>query len=244
MPAIALSQPHGSYNLIELYELEDAATRVARKDAKGDKINKIRRSYENYVKDIPGRDKIRKVDRELVLLNEYPDEDYHNTNVHGKEIAAGLSDDIMSKLAVATKIDGGQLSGRDEKYWRDIVDPESQPIKSHNVPSNAPKKAPNSSTQPTATSPYGYETSRPARRGAKRKYNDESFEGYGDHFADDAADVGSPDTLDDADAGSTAKRKKRRVGRPRKNETSDPSSPIDLSTPYRARSSRNPKNRG
>ena len=211
---------------------------MARKNAEGEKINKLRKSYENYIKDIAGRDKIRRENGELRNLIAVPEEDWQNTHVSGKELSQGLSQEMLSNLAKATRVEDGQLSAEDDRKWKEKIDAESVTHKPQTASSGHVKRAPDTPVSMSATSPN--ESSRPSRRGVKRRYNDESFEGYTESFADDTVDAGSPDAGDDADAGSTARRKKRRVGRPSKHE----SSPATPSSAVRLRLTRDSSERG
>ena len=53
MPAaIAPARPHPSQNLIDLYSLQGVQASVTRHDAAGNKINKLRKSYEGKVKQL------------------------------------------------------------------------------------------------------------------------------------------------------------------------------------------------
>ncbi|KAL9055309.1 MAG: hypothetical protein Q9162_003616 [Coniocarpon cinnabarinum] len=220
---IIRSVPHCSSDLIAQYDLNDVAASLARKDATGEKINKLRKSYENYVKDVPGRNKIRREDKELRNLSMYPDEDYYNTNVHGKEISLGLSEDLLGKLAKATKIDGAPLPAVEDKKWKDTIEAESI-SRPQLAPAANVKKMPDTAPPASSLSATANDSMR-SRRGVKRRYHDEAFEGYAESFGDDTGEAASSNVADDGDAGSTAKRKKRRVGRPPKNEAVTPTAP-------------------
>ena len=180
---------------------------------------------------------------ELGALSSWPDEDYYNTRVNGKELNTGLSEDMLSRLAKATKIDTGVLPDKEDSKWKSIIEPEGSPAKTEtSQPINA-KRAHDASVSFSVPSSAGVDPVRPSRRGTKRRYNDESFEGYGEGFVDDHVEATSPD-VEEGDAGSTAKRKKRRVGRPRKDEASTPISPVSSSPSERARPARIPVERG
>ena len=76
--AVTYSQPHPSQNLLELYSLREIQASVARKDAiTGEKINKLRKSYEGKVKELglEGRNKANRNKRELENLMD-PEWDY------------------------------------------------------------------------------------------------------------------------------------------------------------------------
>lgn len=65
--AVQISRPQPSQDLLALYDLTRIQASVARKDAAGNKINKLRKSYEGKLKDlsIEGRNKARQNEHEL-----------------------------------------------------------------------------------------------------------------------------------------------------------------------------------
>lgn len=216
------------------------ASSVARKDANGTKINKLRKSYENYLKDLPGRDKKREQNFELRNLASYPEEEYHIQQVSGRELSKGLTDSLLAKLAKATQMGPGKLPEADDKKWRSIVDvdgPKPQPLQWSNS-SSGNKRASDAAPPYAATSPTTSEPSRTSRRGVKRRYNDESFEGYAESFAEEGHDTHAVDNGEDGgEAGAHGKRKqRRRVSAP--GNTSQPSLSLQCTTPS------TPKKRG
>ena len=207
---------------------------MARRDAQGNKLNKIRKSYENSVKDLPGKDKVRRQDGELRNISAYPEEEWNIQKVHGKELSNGLTESMLARLKKATTMGGGKLPEQQERRWRGIVDADGSTVKPLGPQlNNSIKRTSDESPPYTAVSPTNSEATRPSRRGTKRRYDDESFEGYGEGFVDDHAETTSNDLADDpGDGGSTAKRKRRRVRFPTETDhmRSPPSSIVSTPT--------------
>ena len=178
---------------------------VARTDPiTGDKINKMRRSYEGQVKTfgLAGRNKaIKHEDGKpggLVELTIWPDEEWRNQKEAGKELAKGLPSSITDKLERAMKMEPGPVSKNDE--WEHILGHEKlKPSTSQ--PEQKGKKLVQSAAHPmtestrrttqangTATSNDAAsvaEAARPKRTGRKRLYDENSFAGYGEGYVDD-----------------------------------------------------------
>ena len=107
-----ISRPHTSQNLIELYGLNSIAASVARTDpVTGEKINKLRKSYEGKVKNlqIAGKNKAVKVPDEFTNLLQWPEQEWHNQKVHGKSAMDGLSGDLLGMLDRAVQMAPGKL---------------------------------------------------------------------------------------------------------------------------------------
>ncbi|KLU91746.1 hypothetical protein MAPG_10695 [Magnaporthiopsis poae ATCC 64411] len=130
-----------------------------------------------------------------------PAEDWINTEVHGKDITAGLSSDVIQNLSRATTMARGPIPKRD---WDSSVlgDLPSDKATAPNTPLNLPPMSrPKGGQQP----PVG-DANRPRRAGKKRSYGDSSFEGSGEAFADDQ-DVGY--STGEADERGGQKRRKK-----------------------------------
>lgn len=198
--AHSASRPHGSQNLFELYGLNDLARSVARNDpVTGEKINKLRKSYEGHIKtlQIAGKPKAIKLEGRLSGPISIPDDDYQAIMVQGKEIRHALnsqetrlSSDFETLLSNALGAMGpGQLPGPDTAKYRaylatdDVVKPKAGPdVAPHRIVTSA-------AATPSAHTPAGGpQASRPARAGSKRQYTDVSFQGYGEGFVDDYAE--------------------------------------------------------
>lgn len=188
---------------------------MARKDSvTGEKINKLRKSYEGKIKDFPGKNKAVAVPYELANYIHYPDEEWGIQKLMGKELERGLSDDQMMKLEKAVQADPGKLSAEENEKWRIATEFEMDPpkAKGRDVPSTAKAATSKAAKTTTATKSSTTEPPRPKRRGTKRSYADESFEGYGEGFVDDA---GATQSIVDDDvesrSSSGAKKKRRKV---------------------------------
>lgn len=188
------------------------AASVARKDPKtGEKINKLRKSYEGKVKDfgLAGKNKAVSAPNEFTGLIAFPDEEWHNQRLMGKELEKGFSQEILSKLEAATTLAPGKLAVDEHERWRNILAIED-------APRIAVQQAPASKTVLKSTqlaSPANAlrpDIPRPKRKGTKRRYDEDSFEGYGEGFADDTG-TGVSDDGDDDHGVSSTKRRKRKV---------------------------------
>jgi hypothetical protein len=214
-----MAQPHPSQNLMSLYQLNDIAKSVRRVDpTTGEKINKIRKSYEGKVKSlgVAGRNKaVPTPGQWLPHLIVVPEEDYRATRVMGKEIEKGLSEDFLTKLTRAVQMAPGKLPDRESDKWKSLIGTEEpQPqVKAKVGLDGRPKAGPVQTAAAagsvrSASSPAASKLARPERTGTKRRYNDSSFKGYGEGFLDD-------EDISDEDARSTTsggiKKKRRNV---------------------------------
>ena len=216
---VAFSNPHHSQDLIDLYRLGPTAAKVARIDpVTGDKINKLRSSYANQIKafQIAGKNKAIKHDDALHGMSlrdmaAWPYEEWQVQKVGAKDVGKGLSSSALAKLEKAVKLEPGTVPKNDE--WESILGHEKlkpgSPLETEVKPSHRTKEKmnghPNGAGQPSGDS----DTIRARRTGKRRRYDDESFEGYGEGFVDD--------DRDDADGLSSdggGKKKKRRKVRP------------------------------
>ncbi|KAL2865514.1 uncharacterized protein BJX67DRAFT_358172 [Aspergillus lucknowensis] len=191
--------PDPTVDLISLYGLGPVAKSVARNDPiTGEKINRLRKSYEGKLKGLglAGRNKPVKHDTAtpggLRQMTTWPEEEWQNQKVFGKEIKVADPDSALHYLQMkAMKMEPGMVPNND--YWEDVLG-HDKPSKHANV-GDAVKKGPppantaRSITQPNGTpTPPEPERSRPSR-GRKRHYDDNSFVGYGEGYVDDDEDV-------------------------------------------------------
>ncbi|RAR07081.1 Rox3-domain-containing protein [Stemphylium lycopersici] len=204
---IETSRPHASQNFITLYRLEPLASSVARNDpVTGEKINKLRKSYEGHIKQmqIAGKPKATKMDgvfRDLLML---PEEIWQPNHVQNREPhktaltpdGTALTPDFSQLLDGAFAGMGpGSLPNADANKYKaylgtdDTAKPKAQ---------EAPPQRPTSFTSSTGTPNSQFNTRgvpRPERSGSKRAYTDAAFQGYGEGFGDDYADsTGGEDT--------------------------------------------------
>lgn len=166
----------------------------------GEKINRLRKSYEGKLKGLglAGRNKAVKNESAqpggLRHLMMWPEEEWQNQKVHGKEIKVAEAESALYKLQMrAMKLEPGPLPN--SEYWEDILGHEKQPKLSSAVEGG--KKA---VSAPNAVRPIsqanGVATAAPVpdrvrpTRGKKRHYDDNSFVGYGEGYVDDEDDAG------------------------------------------------------
>ncbi|KAF2691263.1 Rox3-domain-containing protein [Lentithecium fluviatile CBS 122367] len=212
-----VSRPHGSQNLFELYGLNSLARSVARNDPiTGEKINKLRKSYEGHIKSlqIAGKPKAIKMEGKLAGPLQIPDEEYQLLMVQGKEIHRALNTqetrltpDFDSLLNSALGgMSPGSLPAPDTTKYRAYLGTD-EPVKAKAGPEVAPHRIiPSAAATPNPHTPAGGpRASRPERAGSKRQYTDHSFQGYGEGFVDDYAEsTGGEDNAQ----GSMAKKRR------------------------------------
>jgi hypothetical protein len=215
--AHAVSRPHGSQNLFELYGLNALARSVARNDpVTGEKINKLRKSYEGHIKtlQIAGKPKAIKMEGKLAGLIQFPDDDYHMIHVHTKDIHNALNPQetrlaprFESLLNGALEgIAPGPLPAQDTAKFRAYLGAD-EAVKAKAGPEAPPHRiVPSAAATPNPHAPAGGpQASRPERAGSKRQYTDMSFQGYGEGFVDDYAEsTGGEDNAQ----GSMAKKRR------------------------------------
>jgi Rox3 mediator complex subunit len=203
-------EPHPSENLISLYGLDELTTSVRRVDpVTGEKVNKIRKSYEGKAKElrIAGRNKAIITPGEFSNLLYVPDEDWHNTAVHGKELSRGLN---LKQLQRACAILPGKLPDKEAEKWKAILatdePPAAKPAASVKAPGGAQRLGASQTGPLQNASGQGINAPpRPIRSTSKRSYQDSSFSGYGEGFVDDE-DVSE----DDGRMSATGARKRRK----------------------------------
>jgi hypothetical protein len=205
---------------MSIYGLESLYKSVARVDPfTGEKINKLRKSYEGQIKDfqLAGRNKSVKLKaerpnaptmRETIgsFTKEHrgtyleTDEQWSRENAKHK---IQMTDDFRSTVRLAMQLQPGRV--RNEQKWDDVLGHEkkvpSQPI---SAPTPVPLQRPNGQMRQP---PNAAELKR-ATRGKKRSYDDNSFVGYGDGFSDAE---GAHDLDDAYDSGDGRSKKRRKV---------------------------------
>ena len=151
----------------------------------------------------------------LVEMSAWPDEEWHNQKVSGKELSKGLSGGALSKLEKALKLEPGPVPKNDE--WENILGHETrkgpaiegkakQPIQ---PTIKAPKV--NGQMNGVATAAVSEKgVARPQRAKKRTRYDDASFEGYGEGFVDDDRDDDDGYTSNEGSKRSSGSRKKRR----------------------------------
>ena len=129
----------------------------------------------------------------LCEMAAWPEEEWQNQKVYGKSIQKGLSDSVTSKLEKAFLLHPGHVP--DGMKWEDILGID-RPNPNASLNSNSKiRKDSKSNGNPSATTsntvaaaPGGNEPIRARRNTKKRRYDDGSFEGYGEGFVDDEMD--------------------------------------------------------
>jgi hypothetical protein len=186
-------KPHPSQDVIKLFNLSDIAKSVRRVDAvTGEKINKLRKSYEGKVKELKilGRNKAVSTPGEWTPnLMGVPEDDWVNTNVRGKDpavIAQGV--DFMAKLNRACQVLPGKLPVDKDTLYKGIIGLEEQiavkPVRPAGLDALR-KPVPHAHTTPPSPA---IKLARPGRVSSKRSYVDSSFSGYGDGINGDSDD--------------------------------------------------------
>jgi len=228
------SQPHPSQNLVELYDLGRIQKSVARRDpVTGEKINKLRKSYESKVKNL-GLEGRNKAQAAPGLIEGLIDQAWENPTGDGRtwwqaqyEENTLLTDpnaqnELFSKLDSAFDLAPGQLPAKEHKDWHnqlgldDVLATAASggrtPLGTVKAPAAAPsaiaKTAPAVAARSSAPSSPRNIPGRPERSGKKRRYDDNSFEGYTGYGDDDGYSTGGADDL--GRRGSNAKRQKRK----------------------------------
>lgn len=189
----------------------------------------MRKSYEGKVKGfgLAGRNRAVKHDHEknpvgLLQMVQWPAEEWHSQNVHGKDVHNGLSQATMQKLGLAMQMQPGPVPNTAEHDWEDLLGNEkTKPLPTIDERVKKPMRPDagvkvngqaNGIRPQTGKVPLN-EANRPKRAGKKRRYDDHSFEGYGEGFLDDDGDVvidiGGNSSDDGSRKGSAPKRRKK-----------------------------------
>ncbi|MCJ1354490.1 MAG: hypothetical protein MMC33_004479 [Icmadophila ericetorum] len=226
-------RPHPTDDLLTLYGLSSLVASVARNDpVTGEKINKMRKSYEGQLKvlDLAGRNKAVKHEEgqrgSLSELTMWPEEEWQNQKVYGKNVTDGLPDSIMKKLERAMKLEKVPMPAQVEEEWKNILGvghDKQKPDTAHVEPKG--KQAVKATVKVTKINghmkglkvgtPSAAEVERPKRTGKRRRYDEDSFEGYGEGFVDDEADRASQGgyTSNEGSRKSNPSNKKRKKDR-------------------------------
>lgn len=214
--AVQRPKLHASDDWIRTFGLTDIANSVRRTDPiTGEKINKIRKSYEGIVKSlgVAGRNKAVVTEGEFYPnITNIPEAEWQAQHVHGHEIPETLSEEFLKKLDMAFSGMGpGPVTGEIGEKCKALIGTEDgtkkAPAELSRKASGAPLTA--VSARPSAASSPALQPSRPRpeRAGTKRRYDDSSFAGYGETFAN--ADL--EDSDDDGRGGPRVKKKVRKV---------------------------------
>lgn len=195
-----MTGPDPSLDLVSLYGLGSVARSVARLDpVTGEKINRLRKSYEGKLKGLglAGRNKPVKQEPgapgSLRHLTMWPEEEWQNQKVFGKQIKVADIDSALHNLQTrAMHFEPGPVPNND--FWEDVLGHE-KPVKQQGAGDGGKKALPPLTGRPSVQAQVGSsqfqepERTRPSR-GRKRHYDDNSFVGYGEGYADDDEDPG------------------------------------------------------
>jgi len=184
----------------------------------GEKINRLRKSYEGKLKGLglAGRNKPVKQEPgapgSLRHLTMWPEEEWQNQKVHGKQIKVSDIDTALQSIhSRAMQLEPGMVPNND--FWEDVLGHE-KPAKTQGSGDNGKKAAAptpgNRSALPNNMSTAAMQDSNRNRpsRGRKRHYDDNSFVGYGEGYADDDDD---DNTGYHSNGEGTGKKKRKKV---------------------------------
>lgn len=141
-------------------------------------------------------------------LTMWPEEEWQNQKVFGKQIkVADIDSALQSMQSRAMQLEPGVVPNND--FWEDVLGHE-KPAKNPGPGETSKKSAPipggrtpmQANSTPRATQE---DRARPSR-GRKRHYDDNSFVGYGEGFADDDDDPGFYSNSE-----GTGKKKRKKV---------------------------------
>ena len=217
MVASIPQKPPLTQNLLSMFGLDPLVATVARTDpVTGEKINKMRKSYEGQLKTLGLSGRNRAVKHEdgkgmgLKEMSAWPEEEWQNQKVNGKDLHKGLSSGVLAKLDKAMQMLPGPVPNNSE--WEDLLGHEKSKPVDQNAKSAKLQHAPPAKTNGQVNgAAANAEAIRPKRTGRKRRYDEHSFEGYGEGFVDDDVDMGgysSGDTHTSRKSGASKKRKK------------------------------------
>ncbi len=190
----------------------------------------MRKSYEGKVKTLGLAGRNRAVKHEsgkvmgLLEMAQWPEEEWHNQKIAGKDVHKGLPSGTLAKLERAMLMQPGMVPSSPENDWEDLLGYEKvKPLPT--ITEQNPKRAlhaeklkakPNgqiNGVRAPVGKEQGAEIVRPKRAGKKRRYDEHSFEGYGEGFVDDDGDLveGSGYTSNEGSRQGTALKKRKKV---------------------------------
>ena len=181
----------------------------------------MRKSYEGKVKTfgLAGRNRAVKQEEDkpgsLLSLIRWPDEEWQNQKVAGKDVRQGLSGATLAKLEGAMKMEPGVVPENGEwEYLLGVEKPKPLPsITEHSKKVSQQNAKVNGKLAAVGTSSAN-DAIRPKRSGRKRRYDEHSFEGYGEGYVDDDGDVTGGGGYSSGDASrrsNTSKKKRKKV---------------------------------
>jgi hypothetical protein len=209
------SRPHGSQNLFRLYSLDPLARSVARVDpVTGEKINKLRKSYEGHIKSlqIAGKPKAVKMDNVFSAPLGVPDFEWQ-AHMQGKEPERRMNTDLTALAPDFSRLlddafagmGPGQLPSSDATRYRAYIGTDDAVKAKPGVDVPPHRTTPLTSAAPTPSNSAAARGVRPERQGSKRHYTDAAFQGYGEGYGDD---YGADSTGGEDNAQGNLKRRK------------------------------------
>ena len=210
-------------DLVSLYGLGPVARSVARINPTTGEKNRLRKSYEGKIKELGLAGRNKAVRHEpgtpggLRQLTMWPEEEWQNQKVYGKEIKVAEPDSNAYKMQMrAMKFEPGPVPNNE--YWESVLGHEKQsktPAGDQSRKSStsmATFQQPNQANgTPAAPSSAAADPGRPKRAGKKRSYTDDSFVGYADAFPEDDDLEGG--LYSNSEAGSSKKKRKKVISR-------------------------------
>ncbi|KAI9841738.1 MAG: hypothetical protein M1837_000399 [Sclerophora amabilis] len=222
-----LSRPHPTQDLLSLYSLQPLAATVSRTDPITGEKKKTRKTYKKYLQmfSLAGRNSEVSHPKDqpggFEDIMAWPEEEWDNQKVAGKDVNDGLSDATLTKLERAMDLGPGPLPGFDASQLGLDVPSAKDAKKPLSQAPVVPQKSAQSNGGPSSVLSNGGESppgdpARPKRVTKKRRYDERSFEGYGEGFADDDVDAAaavyrSDSEKDDDRRGSMGKKKRKKV---------------------------------
>ena len=190
-------KPDPQQHLLAIYGLGPLLRSVARTDPRsGEKINKLRKSYEGQIKgfNLSGRNKPvkgeRNIDedqpgplRRMIGSSPWGLQPEEQWNAEHAKLKIEVTPDFRAKLKQAVQMQPGTV--RNNAHWEDVLGFEKPGVRlpaavqpQNQIP--LPRPNPNGVVRQFG---QGAEAKRQTR-GKKRSYGDDSFVGYGEGFSD------------------------------------------------------------
>ena len=180
----------------------------------------MRKSYEGQLKTLGLAGRNRSVKHEegksmgLREMTLWPEEEWQNQKVGGKDVRKGLPSGILAKLDKAMQMQPGPLPNNHE--WENLLGNDIPKSVEPSKVSKAPSKPLVKAIGQVNGSTVNVESVRPQRTNKKRSYGDASFEGYtgyAEGIEDEDADTGggysSGDTQFSRKSGRATKKRKK-----------------------------------
>ena len=215
-----MTRPHPSEDLISLYGLKDIADSVARTIPSGEKKgekNKLRKTYKVHMDKLGIAGKHQEVKHpegtpgSLPEIMAWPDEEWNIQKASGLNMETGLTESVLSRLGKALKLEPGPMPNFDASILALDVPSPTPTVAQTAASASRSQTQVNGAMRPTGTG--ANERPRPTRTGTKRRYDDHSFEGYGEGFVDDDLENGyESGSGGEGRKGGPGRKRRRKVG--------------------------------